>query len=455
MSQTVLAVIAEVEAASVDLLRDRVRNWRAQAIDRPPDGQPGRQFGLYAAMPTLHFMSLSVFDDPHWDPLLVFESNFDGDPDAYWQEVDSNLAAELRPILACTKDAQAPEYTAVFRPGSNLAIAPFLKAHTVRPVAYHVGNVGLTADRIRREQALMLAVRDIVDRPTPELRGASPVAIHASLRAMVVPQFPWLATPESRRSPPHARARALLRSGGAAAVAALAGLALAIVAWPEARPWIVGSLAAIAALLGASFAALTIRLRHLERTDFVQDAPPPRPDEADIALRENLVVQNHLASMVMVKPGALRAMLIRLGTMVLGFKVLAQTPDGYLGQMRTIHFAHWSLVGNGSRLLFLSNYDGSWESYLNDFIDKAASGLTLAWSNCVGFPRTRWLMQGGATDGLRFKAWARHSQRESLFWYSAYPDLTVNQIEHNTSLAAGLRQPALSAQEAELWVKLV
>ncbi len=451
MSQTVLAVIAEVEASSLDLLRARVRDWRAQAIDRPS----GQQVSLYAAVPTLHFMSLSVFDDPNWDPLLVFESNFDGDPDAYWQVVDCVLASELRPILAYTKDAQAPEYEAVFRPGSNQALTPFLKAHTVRPVAYHVGNVGLTVDRIRREHALMLALRDAVDTAPPALRSAAPVAIHARLRDVFVPQFPWLATAESRRSLPHARARALLHAGLAAGLAGLAGLALATVIWPEARPWIAGSVATVAALLGVLVGALAVRLRQLERTDSVQDTPPPRPDEADIALRENLVVQNHLASMVLVKPGALRAILIRLGTMVLGFKVLAQTPDGYLGQMRTIHFAHWSLVGNGSRLLFLSNYDGSWESYLNDFIDKAASGLTLAWSNCVGFPRTRWLMQGGATDGLRFKAWARHSQRESLFWYSAYPELTVNQIERNTRMAAGLRQPALLPQEAEQWVKLL
>ena len=251
------------------------------------------------------------------------------------------------------------------------------------------------------------------------------------------------------------RARALRHTGIAAGVAGLAGLALATLAWPEARPWIAGSLTIIGILLGVVVGALAVRLRRLERTDFVQDAPPARPDEANIALREDLVVQNHLASMVSVKPGMLRSVLIRLGTMLLGFNVLAKAPDGYLGQMRTIHFAHWSLVGNGSRLLFLSNYDGSWESYLNDFIDKAASGLTLAWSNCIGFPRTRWLVQGGATDGLRFKAWARHSQRESLFWYSAYPELTVNQIERNTSLAAGLRRAALSPQEAEQWVKLL
>jgi hypothetical protein len=57
--------------------------------------------------------------------------------------------------------------------------------------------------------------------------------------------------------------------------------------------------------------------------------------------------------------------------------------------MRTIHFAHWAFVSNGSRLMFLSNFDHSWDSYLDDFIEKAHGGLTLAWGSGVGFPPTR------------------------------------------------------------------
>jgi hypothetical protein len=39
--------------------------------------------------------------------------------------------------------------------------------------------------------------------------------------------------------------------------------------------------------------------------------------------------------------------------------------------MRTIHFAHWAFVSNGSRLMFFSNFDHNWESYLDDFIEGA------------------------------------------------------------------------------------
>ncbi len=68
------------------------------------------------------------------------------------------------------------------------------------------------------------------------------------------------------------------------------------------------------------------------------------------------------------------------------------------------------MIDDGRRLLFLTNYDGSWENYLDDFIDKAALGLTGIWSNTLNFPRTRFLVLGGARDEKRFKAIARKTQ---------------------------------------------
>jgi hypothetical protein len=41
----------------------------------------------------------------------------------------------------------------------------------------------------------------------------------------------------------------------------------------------------------------------------------------------------------------------------------------------------------------------------------------------------------------------------SRFWYSAYRDLTVDQIERNTRIADGLRKQTLSEQEAAAWAR--
>jgi Dyp-type peroxidase family len=103
--------------------------------------------------------------------------------------------------------------------------------------------------------------------------------------------------------------------------------------------------------------------------------------------------------------------------------------------------------------LFFSNYGGSWESYLEDFITKAHAGLTAVWSNTIGFPRTRFLFLQGATDGDRFKRWARAKQVPTYFWYSAYPNVTTSNIRNNAMIRQGLAG-ASTEEEARDWLSL-
>jgi hypothetical protein len=127
---------------------------------------------------------------------------------------------------------------------------------------------------------------------------------------------------------------------------------------------------------------------------------------------------------------------------------------GRLGSLTSIHFAHWSIIDGGRRLLFVSNFDGSWESYLDDFIEKAHVGLTAVWTNGRGFPRTRWLLQEGASHGDEFKEWARRSQLRTPVWYRAYPALGVTQIDRNSRVREGLTgTPA--PEEVAAWLRLL
>jgi hypothetical protein len=201
-----------------------------------------------------------------------------------------------------------------------------------------------------------------------------------------------------------------------------------------------------------SLMAITLWLRLLERRDSSQDAPPIDQRELrKMTHREDWIPQNHMGSLVLVKPGVLRMALFRAGHLGLGLVIRVAATDGYLGSMRSIHFAHWAFLNNGSRLLFFSNFDHGWDSYLDDFIEKAHGGLTLSWGSGVGFPPTRFLVLDGASHGRQFKAWARHSMAVSRFWFSAYKDLTVDQIERNTRIADGLRKTSLKPQEAMAW----
>lgn len=233
-------------------------------------------------------------------------------------------------------------------------------------------------------------------------------------------------------------------------------LTLLLTGLEPAQAWRAAVRATIYGVLSAVFfslPALLAWLRWLERRDSSHDAPPVDEDvERQMAQREDWIPQNHMGSVVLVRPGVLRTVIIRAGHLGLGLVLRAKAADGYLGSMRTVHFAHWAFVNNGGRLMFFSNFDQSWESYLDDFIEKAHVGLTLAWGCGVGFPPTRFLIEDGASHGRRFKAWARHSMAVSRFWYSAYPAFTVDQIERQNRVADGLRKMTLGEEEAALWI---
>ena len=220
--------------------------------------------------------------------------------------------------------------------------------------------------------------------------------------------------------------------------------------WPSVHVIGVG----LFAVVFFSIPVILVWLRWLERRDSHHDKPPVDHLELrKMTRREDWIPQNHMGSVVLVKPGVLRMALFRIGHLGLGLILRVVATEGYLGSMRTIHFAHWAFVNNGSRLMFFSNFDNSWDSYLDDFIEKAHGGLSLGWSSCTGFPATRFLVLDGASHGRQFKAWARRSMAVSRFWFSAYKELTVNQIERNGRIAEGLRRTSLTPNEAAVWAR--
>ncbi|MGL4560637.1 MAG: hypothetical protein ACRCV5_24295, partial [Afipia sp.] len=160
--------------------------------------------------------------------------------------------------------------------------------------------------------------------------------------------------------------------------------------------------------------------------------------------------QNHLASITSVKPGFIRCWLLRIALFVINLLSRFWFNRGELGGIPTILSARWVMIDGGKRLLFLDNYGGAWESYLNEFIDLAAvKGLNAIWSNTFvtaegksyGFPAAKFLFWRGAQAEQPFKAYVRQSQVETIAWYSAYPTLSVVNINASTDLRQALFKP--------------
>ena len=235
-------------------------------------------------------------------------------------------------------------------------------------------------------------------------------------------------------------------------------------------------------------AGLYLALRRRETTDLPDDATPDAALVREIMRRENTtigdsdnigetraagapapnrwpgekreaytraqgtqVVQNHVFAISTMKSGWLRRLTLRLGFFAIETLAGLVYRPGFLGPLGTIHFARWVLLPNTNQLLFYSNYSGSWESYLEDFITNAHQGLTAVWGNTIGFPRVVGLFNGGATDGDRFKRWARRQQFPTRAWYCAYPHLTTASIRVNAALRQGLAGAATES-EARDWL---
>ncbi len=195
---------------------------------------------------------------------------------------------------------------------------------------------------------------------------------------------------------------------------------------------------------------LVWRLRALEKADWVNDRTLDRRELAEILKRENHFTQNHMISQTIIKPGLLRTLFAKLAFFAIGGLTAINGRPGFLGEIGTIHFARWLTLPGTRDLVFVSNFDGSWESYLEDFITKAHDGLTAAWSSTVGFPRTEFLFAKGATDGERFKQFARHSMIHSAFWYSAYPDISTDQVRANALIRQGIARAESDDEAASL-----
>lgn len=385
----------------------------------------GNSHITFGEVSRLHFASLVLFEDKcdGYGAYLVCEVNFDGPFARFLDELIEHVGQSLYRAFRCCADYPAGDSY------DQATLAAYLRDHTQRPHAFHIGNPGRTVERIRAEAGLREALEQRLDAVIQSGDASDASAARGLLQVFVSGNDDW-AWVRDLKPRVTLRDRLLPWATGAAAVLAL----------------IAGRRVLVPLGIVGAF-----MLRQRETRDPVWPGLPDPEQVRRLDEQEDRAVQNHMANMSIVKPELFRRILLRL---VLGLvnTVARGSTKGTLSGIPSIHYAHWSEIDGGRRLLFMSNFDGSWENYLDDFIDKASAGLTAVWSNTVGFPRTRWLVRGGARDGPRFKAVARDRQSVTNVWYSAYPTLTVQQIDRNSAIREGLFAPLTPAEEAA-WLR--
>ena len=463
MSHAFVTVIAAIPAGRIAAARALIES---AAVTEP----------LTAAltdMQTIHFASLNVFeasDGVHGH--LVFEFSGDGASDDLLEKLDQRLSPKLDPLFADAIDR-----------GSQPLLA-YWKSHVVaasqswfgNPGVNFTGTPGFSVKRIHRERDLAAHVTRSL--PPPQAHASALNTLESVRRAIRnEPEWEWALEAEP------------IAQGGTLATLPLTLTAILPYAgrlalpftrtflWPLAIPpvlafvlalWLHGwswdgawfavcwaVTVAIATLVVTGIGALVayVLFRRREDLEVPIDRPPAPGAVAAIMDRENRAAQNLLAAVSVMKTGRLRRFTVTFAFWLIAQFVGRFYRPGFLGSIGSIHFARWIMVPRTGDLLFLSNYGGSWESYLEDFITKAHTGLTGVWSNTVGFPKATNLFLGGATDGDRFKRWARRQQVPTAFWFSAYRDLTTTNIRTNAAIRQGLAV-AMTEDEAQSWLSL-
>jgi hypothetical protein len=111
--------------------------------------------------------------------------------------------------------------------------------------------------------------------------------------------------------------------------------------------------------------------------------------------------------------------------------------QGDLINLSFIEFARWVIIprtafpylGNGQQreelkydyLLFFSNFNGTWNQYIDAFSAVLSRGLNLIWRWSEKFP--------GSVPATLFKEYIARVQFDTDYYYTAYPHATANDLK--------------------------
>jgi hypothetical protein len=418
--QEALTVVAPIRTGEVEAVKlilgtipDHVDSWDVIPFDR---------------VPRLHFARLAVFDeakDLNGETIsaqLALMTNVDGSVEAHLNDLVRVAGPGLDAVFGvCAGYPDESQRTPATRLG-------FLHRYKRDAAAFYVNRQGRSVDQIQKEESLRREIGKFLD--SADFSRHSPEALRRAIREFVAGRsdLKWSLAPAE---PPGLawRVRNVLHL--------VEDTGLALVALP------------LAVLLAPVLLSL---LRSHERADAPDTSAAPAESIDRLRADEDFWVHNQVIAAGCFKPGLFRQVVTTVILRTTDFACRHIYNRGTLSGLNTLHFARWVAMDEGRRMFFSSNYDGSLESYMNDFIDKAAWGLNAIFSNGDGFPRTSFLFCGGIRDEKAYKRFLPTRQVQSRVWYSAYPHLTTKNIANNAAIRAGL-SGEMSAEDTRVWLR--
>lgn len=389
----------------------------------PGQADPANAVLPFGQLAQIHVARFVILDDPSLadratlgtqqpasEPVyLAFIADFDGDEAAFLDALVAVADAGLRRIFACCNG---------FTPGGDLLA--WLRDHRVPTAANYVNWIGRSTRQIAEEQALHNVLRAArIAQPDASPEALLPMLREAGRRVPLTP----IPSPSLGER---------LSDGFDLLLLPLIALLLS-------------------PLLLIGLIPFIVWLRWRETHDAVLAPVPDRARNRMLSAIEDHDITNQYSAIGTLKPGLPRRWLTIAILWIINWGARHLYPRARLARVNTIHFASWTFLDDKRRVYFASNYDGSREAYNDDFINKVAFGLNVSFSNGLGYPRTDWLIVGGARHEQDFKRYLFHHQIPTQVWYKAFPGLSNYDMARNARIRAGLEQQ-LSGDALRRWI---
>ncbi len=419
--------------APLDVKRtDELRSLLAGMNRVPGMADPDNEIIPFGRLPDLHFARIVILEDQTLDDIttayglprrnyplyLAFLADFDGEVDRFRDQMVSIARKGLEQIFSYCTD---------FKPGTD--IVRWMKQHEHRPSTMYINWVGRTMQQIREENALRQVVQNLVFNSGSQFQTGSAEEIRRAVKSVVQKEVKLTPVGEM---PLSWRIKKLVN---------LIFVPLVLLFFTP--------------LFILYLPIFVFQLRRREKSD-MEIAPRPSAEYINkLARIEDYDVTNQFTAMGSLKPGLFRRWLLVILLWLIQYTTRHIYTRGHLARVPSIHFARWVWIDNKRRLVFCSNYDGSLESYMDDFINKVAFGLNVVFSNGIGYPTTNWLFFQGAKDEQKFKYYIRRHELPTEVWYDGHSGLTNFDLRRNSLIRDGVEQRSMTNAEAVQWLQLL
>jgi hypothetical protein len=419
-----LIILSPVKTDKLSILKSRLEDIRLELKESQEAGQATE----FQKVSTLHYgrwviLSRDSFRDEPAVPVgirLSFSTNYDGEQENHLTELVTQLTKYFDDVYECCEGYPEPgQRTTESRKN-------YLKSGLIKTTAFFNGAPGRTVGQIHQEESLRKYIWDFIN-TSKWNKQTSAVDLHKAIKKEIASksEFDW------------AKQKAEVQ--GIKWFKFISYVLLLLVALPF-------------IIIGALFLYIFYERKEKNVTLTLSQLDDAKVNE--LKKVEDLFPQNQFTQVAVLKPGIVRSLNFKIWMM--RTRVLANNVFvfGKLLNIPTIHFARWVLFDNDKHVLFFSNFDGNWQQYLGDFIDQSGWGLSGIFSNTVNFPKTKFMITGGAYDEEHFLAWSRSTQVPTQVWYCPYPQLSIKNINNNTKIRNELFMN-LNEKDAKIFLKRI